>query len=150
MIDTKYSKIRPRRGTAAQWSTVNPVLAYSEMGIEYPDSGIGTGMVKIKFGDGSTPWNDLEYGVNPEAANAIYGGTPESSHDICLRSGSSDEWLDVDPVLASSEIVYDKTTKSIKLGDGLHRFSELPYIQATPLFSDDLDFDFGDEDEEIV
>lgn len=58
-----YAKIRPRRGTATQWATANPVLMEGEQGIEVPDSGIGTGIVKMKFGDGVTAWNDLPYGV---------------------------------------------------------------------------------------
>lgn len=147
MSDTNYSKIRPRRGTAAQWSFTNPVLAYAEMGIEYPDTGLGTGVVKIKFGDGSTPWNDLEYGVNPTIAHAIYGGTPTSSNDIWLRSGTYSEWIQHDPVLGDGEIVYDKTNNSIIIGDGSHKFSELQYIKASTFISDEIDLDFGDEDE---
>ena len=84
MNDPDYSKICPRRGTASLWTQFNPVLALGEMGVEYPDSGLGTGAVKVKFGDGSTPWNDLEYGINPNIANAIYGGTPTSSSETAL------------------------------------------------------------------
>lgn len=58
-----FAKIRPRRGTATQWTTANPILAEGEIGIEVPDSGVGTGIVKMKFGDGVTAWNDLPYGV---------------------------------------------------------------------------------------
>ena len=58
-----FAKIRPRRGTATEWSTKNPILGEGEIGIEVPDSGVGTGKVKIKFGDGVKEWNDLPYGV---------------------------------------------------------------------------------------
>lgn len=146
MNDIDYSKICPRRGTAAMWSRWNPVLAFAEMGIEYPDTGIGTGEVKVKFGDGSTPWNNLEYGINPNIAHAIYGGTPSSSSDIFIRSGTRDEWLATDPVLGNGEIVYDKTNNSIIIGDGAHKYSELSYIKGSGLVLDDLDIDFGDED----
>ena len=37
-----YAKIRPRRGTATEWSILNPVLAEGELGVEFPDSGVGT------------------------------------------------------------------------------------------------------------
>jgi hypothetical protein len=60
-----YAKIRPRRGTASQWTTANPILAEGEIGVEVPDDGVGTGLVKIKFGDGSTAWTDLPYGTEP-------------------------------------------------------------------------------------
>lgn len=59
-----FAKIRPRRGTAIQWTTANPVLAEGEQGIEVPDTGVGTGAVKMKFGDGVTSWNDLPYAIN--------------------------------------------------------------------------------------
>ena len=59
-----FAKIRPRRGTANQWSNANPILAEGEIGIEVPSTGVGTGTVKIKFGDGSSHWNDLPYGLD--------------------------------------------------------------------------------------
>lgn len=48
--------IKLRRGTAAQWSSANPVLAAGEMGIE-------TDTQRSKFGNGSTAWNSLSYSV---------------------------------------------------------------------------------------
>lgn len=58
-----FAKIRPRRGTASQWATIDPVLAEGEIGIEVPDSGVGTGAVNIKFGDGVKKWSELPYGI---------------------------------------------------------------------------------------
>lgn len=46
--------IRLRRGTAADWSAINPVLALAEPGIER-DTG------RVKIGDGTTSFNDLAY-----------------------------------------------------------------------------------------
>lgn len=48
------SKILIRRDTTANWSTNNPILAAGEIGF---DTIVG----KHKIGDGSTPWNDLQY-----------------------------------------------------------------------------------------
>lgn len=56
-----FYKIRPKSGTAQQWSTANPVLGEREIGYEYPSGGLGTGIVKMKMGDGVTAWNDLPY-----------------------------------------------------------------------------------------
>ena len=53
------TKIQLRRGTAAQWTSVNPVLASGEMGIE-------TDTNKFKFGDGVTAWNNLDYVITGE------------------------------------------------------------------------------------
>ena len=47
-------QIQIRRDTAANWTSVNPVLASGEFGLE-ADTG------KIKFGDGSTHWTGLAY-----------------------------------------------------------------------------------------
>lgn len=46
--------IKLRRGTAAEWTAANPILAAGEMGIE-------TDTRKFKFGDGTTHWNTLAY-----------------------------------------------------------------------------------------
>lgn len=48
------TKIIQRHDTAANWASVNPILAQGEMGIE-------TDTRKFKFGDGTTAWTDLAY-----------------------------------------------------------------------------------------
>jgi hypothetical protein len=48
------NRIQLRRGSAQEWSNVNPTLALGELGIE-----IDTG--RIKIGDGVTTWNSLKY-----------------------------------------------------------------------------------------
>ena len=53
-----YITIKLRRGTAAQWTAQNPVLAEGEIGLE-------TDTRKFKAGDGTTAWTGLLY----------YGGT---------------------------------------------------------------------------
>lgn len=70
-----FAKIRPRRGTATQWTNANPILVEGEIGIEVPTEGVGTGTVNIKFGDGVTPWNDLPYGIESVALNNLVGNT---------------------------------------------------------------------------
>lgn len=47
-------KIRVRRDTSGQWAFVNPVLGIGEVGFE-------TNTRKLKVGDGTTPWNSLNY-----------------------------------------------------------------------------------------
>lgn len=48
--------IKLRRGTAAQWTSANPVLAAGEMGIE-------TDTNRSKFGNGTATWSSLSYSV---------------------------------------------------------------------------------------
>ena len=45
-------QIQFRRGTAAEWSSANPLLAQGEMGLEWDTT-------KFKIGTGSTYWNSL-------------------------------------------------------------------------------------------
>jgi hypothetical protein len=48
--------IKLRRGTAAQWTSANPVLSAGEMGVE-------TDTRRSKIGDGTTAWTSLGYTV---------------------------------------------------------------------------------------
>ncbi len=47
-------RIQVRRGTASEWTSVNPTLAAGELGVE-------TDTRKIKIGTGSTAWTSLSY-----------------------------------------------------------------------------------------
>ena len=47
-------RIQVRRGTSTDWTSVNPVLAAGELGVE-------TNTRKIKVGDGTTAWSSLAY-----------------------------------------------------------------------------------------
>ena len=143
-----YYKFRPRRSTSSEWNLVDPVLMEGELGIEYPDAGIGTGLCKFKIGDGYSKWSALSYAFNAASAESIYGGTVSVSKDICLRTGTTDEWETANPILGIGEIVYDITKQSIKVGDGQHAFNDLMYIGYTWTMDDD--YDFGDIDEAII
>ncbi len=59
--------MQQRRGTAAQWTAANPVLAAGEIGFETDTS-------KFKMGNGSSAWSALTYFANAaELANIIDG-----------------------------------------------------------------------------
>lgn len=55
-----------RRDTAANWTSVNPVLKLGEPGIE-------TDTRRIKYGDGSTAWTSLDYASVPMPAGGTTG-----------------------------------------------------------------------------
>lgn len=57
-----------RRGTAAQWTSANPILAAGEFGYE-ADTGKG------KIGNGSTAWSSLPYVIGAFDANQLTGTT---------------------------------------------------------------------------
>ena len=76
-----YVKIRPRRGTAEQWTTANPVLAEGEIGFEVPAEGVGTGVSRVKLGDGVTAWSDLPYSDPLDYIEGLLESKADSSHN---------------------------------------------------------------------
>ena len=88
-----YVRIRPRRSTAEEWDYHNPILAEGEMGVEVPPTGVGTGTVKIKFGDGVTAWRDLPYGLSIDEFEKVIERvetTIETLPEDFITSDSSD------------------------------------------------------------
>ena len=65
------TKIIQRHDTAANWTSVNPVLAAGEMGVE-------TDTNKFKFGDGVTAWSGLAYAAGEGGSGS---GTTLTSTD---------------------------------------------------------------------
>ena len=144
-----FAKLRPRRGTKTEWLEFNPILMEGELGIEYPDTGIGTGLCKFKLGDGYSKWSELVYAFSAENATSMDGGTVTVWNNMQVRRGTTDEWELADPVLAAGEIVFDITKGAIKVGDGEHTFNALDYIGYD--WEMDKEYDFGDMNEgEIV
>lgn len=56
--------IQMRRGTAAEWTSANPVLAAGESGFE-TDTG------RFKIGNGTTNWILLNYGASADSDQTI-------------------------------------------------------------------------------
>ena len=144
-----YARIRPRRGTQYEWSSYDPVLAEGELAIQFPDTGIGTGLCKFKVGDGVTSWNQLPYAFDGTAAAAIDGGGIVANSLIQIRTATANAWYNTNPILVEKEIAYcsDANINSIKIGDGNTRWNGLPYIKASGLIENASNYDFGSEDE---
>ena len=62
--------MQQRRGTAAQWTAANPILAAGEIGFETDTS-------KFKMGNGSSTWSALTYFANAAELAAIIDGAPD-------------------------------------------------------------------------
>ena len=54
MATTLNTTFKLKRGTAARWAEVNPILEQGEPGFVYDEN-------RLKVGDGKTPWNDFPY-----------------------------------------------------------------------------------------
>jgi hypothetical protein len=76
--------IKTRRDTAANWSSVNPILALGELGIEIDTK-------KLKSGDGTTAWNSLSYnngGSGGGISNIIEDTTPQLGGNLDLNTSN--------------------------------------------------------------
>lgn len=86
-------RIQLRRGTAAQWTTADPVLAPGEVGVE-----TDTGYMKV--GNGTDPWTVRPYQQGPTGAPGTDGAT---AYQLAVANGfvgTEAEWL---ASLASTE-----------------------------------------------
>jgi hypothetical protein len=61
------ARMQQRRGTAAQWTSANPVLGSGEIGFE-------TDTTKFKIGNGTSTWSNLTYFAN---LNQVLDGAPD-------------------------------------------------------------------------
>lgn len=78
--------IRIRRDTIANWTANNPVLASGEWAAEILP---GTALVKIKIGDGITPWADLAYSVDfPSIQEAEQGATASAANALSSENSA--------------------------------------------------------------
>lgn len=101
----------PIISTAADLADTNPLLAKGQIAIETdPEDSTN---VKIKIGDGETLYNDLEY----------FEESTEGTIIVTDSTGITSE----DPVLKNGQIVYETDTGQTKIGDGVSKYSDLPY-----------------------
>jgi hypothetical protein len=69
------TRMQQRRGTAAQWTAANPILAAGEIGFETDTS-------KFKMGNGSSTWTALTYFANASELAAIIDGAPAALNTL--------------------------------------------------------------------
>jgi len=79
------TRMQQRRGTAAQWTSANPILNSGEMGWESDTN-------KFKIGDGTNHWADLDYfidqssTVNPAFGSSIvFEGSTSNAYETTLE-----------------------------------------------------------------
>jgi len=66
------TRMQQRRGTAAQWTSADPILEAGEIGFESDTS-------KFKMGDGVNQWSDLDYFINESAISTDIEGAISDS-----------------------------------------------------------------------
>lgn len=78
-------KMKQRRGTAAAWTSANPILSAGEIGFE-------TDTNKFKIGDGATVWNSLNYFIDESIISSTYAaGSIKTYNTGWTQAGSGFE-----------------------------------------------------------
>jgi hypothetical protein len=103
------TRMQQRRGTAAQWTSANPILNAGEMGWESDTN-------KFKIGDGTNHWADIDYfidqssTVNPSFGSSItFEGATANDYETTLAV--------TDPT-ADRTITLPNATGTVVLADG--------------------------------
>ena len=115
--------MQQRRGTAAQWTGANPILAAGEIGFE-TDTG------KFKIGNGSSTWSALNYYVD---ANAIVDGAPgllDTLNELAAALGDDPDFLaDLAPK-DSPTFIGQPTAPTPDSNDSSQKIATTAYVQA--------------------
>jgi hypothetical protein len=114
--------IQARRGTAAQWTTANPVLAIGEFGYE-------TDTKKMKVGDGATVWTSLGY-WDDQSAPLSHTHTSSQISDSTATGRSVLTATDATAArtaigAGTSSLVIGTTASTAKAGNWVPAFSEI-------------------------
>ena len=118
--NTLKTRIQLRNDEAATWVEKNPVLLKGEMGIE-----VDTG--KIKIGDGTKAWNELNYsGVDENAIKSIINSNRDKVSVLTLTKGKTDadmlatiaKPVQGDMAVVENTFVEGKTSRTAYFYDG--------------------------------
>jgi len=150
------TRMQQRRGTAAQWTEADPILAAGEIGFE-TDEG------KLKIGDGTNTWSDLPYFVNEtglggsldglateayvdsavsslvdsapglldtlnELAAAIGDDPNFLTNVVAIEKKTTTQWNADTTAIAAGTLAYDTTTTFFKIGNGTSTWSNTPFM----------------------
>lgn len=145
-----FYKIRPRAGTASQWTTANPILAEREIGFEFPAGGIGTGEIKAKMGDGVSHWNDLAYAIlpMPTVENEESTSTDKSPSSAYVKGKFDSIQSDLTTIRQNMAVKMRAVQRTVSLPTGLTTMSETQISFANDLPSGaqlvGIDITFGE------
>jgi hypothetical protein len=104
--------MQQKRGTASQWTTANPLLLAGEIGFE-------TDTNKMKVGDGTNNWNDLDYLVGSETNDA----TGSSGNNYELSIPSIENATTIDSVVQSEWRSLKYVITMAKTSGGTNKFA---------------------------
>ena len=125
--------MQQRRGTAAQWTSANPILAAAEIGFE-SDTG------KFKIGDGVNHWADLTHFVDGAEISNIIDGAPallDTLNELAAAIGDDPSFfttvangLDLKAPLASPDLTGIPTAPTAALGTNTTQVATTAFVDA--------------------
>lgn len=132
-----------RRDTAANWTSINPVLALGEPGVE-------TNTLKVKVGDGATSWNSLAYSISKDFNDLT--NTPTTLAGYGVTDALTLAALSVTQTDGGNDLTYDNTTGVFTFtasSPAFHGFSygEDGHLQYTKMTSGDIDLQNASNEE---
>lgn len=114
--------IQLRNDTAANWTTANPVLCQSEMGVENDTH-------KLKIGDGVTAWNDLEYfGMSEAAVSALISAQEDNYYTVIRNADEADDAAITRALAGATAKKGDICTIKTALGTTPETYSYMGYV----------------------
>lgn len=144
--NTLKTRIQLRNDEAATWVEKNPVLLKGEMGIE-----VDTG--KIKIGDGTKAWNELNYsGVDENAIRSIINNNRDKVSVLTLIEGKTDADMlatiatpvQGDMAVVENAFVEGKTSRTAYFYDGANWAAfDGNYSADNVYFDEDITYTVG-------
>jgi hypothetical protein len=107
--------IKHRRDTAANWTSVNPVLAAGEAGLE-------TDTKLVKYGDGSTAWTSLPY----QKTGVVTGGTTGQFLTKVDGTDFNTTWSSTAPSAGYTSVIKHE----VKLGESIAK-GQAVYVSSS-------------------
>lgn len=113
--DTIDEKLAPVKKTLAEFTSEDPVIPANKFAIETDKGG-------IKVGDGTTKWSLLAYigGVQSSAVIELFNPVQNT------RAGFTSS----NPIITKGRLAIETDKGGIKVGDGVTRWSALPYLKV--------------------
>jgi hypothetical protein len=117
MATTLNTIFKLKRGTAARWAEVNPILETGEPGFVLDEN-------RFKIGDGVTPWNQLPYmGESNIFSGATKEDFPKEGYSWVIYKAENDkkiyQWnseLKIYEELNSNKLIEDDETVLVLYG----------------------------------
>ncbi len=132
--------IQLRRGTAAEWIAADPVLLAGEVGFE-------TDTNKFKFGDGTSPWSELDY-AQAEPVDAMLKTTYDvDEDDIVDKAAAVDDGehsATAEDIESAISAMHDQDTDTVLTSDGATPVIDAGVLKAILTFDENVGLKLDD------